>query len=218
MVRANFSTRFLVGSFEGFWGISSAAERKFEGFAGSLKVAGILRSFIAAVDQRKRKIIASQPGGSKAGGDSNRPSKKPQEFQPFSRTQQKNPWTSLVFQFLKIGPSSRVGLAETVQSTYWKKIPNPRNDSSIFHSSPVQEQSNPQNPPKTHRKSNASPKKPSTRSSKNFNQNLPVSPKFLQKKNWILLDDSKADKNIPNCSLTQLANWSVVRRLDSSIF
>ncbi len=55
----------------------------------------------------------------------------------------KNPWTSLVFQFLKIGPSSRVGLAETVQSTHWKKIPNPRNDSSIFHSSPVQEQSNP---------------------------------------------------------------------------
>jgi hypothetical protein len=39
-------------------------------------------------------------------------------------------------------------LAETVQSTHWKKIPNPQNDSSIFHSSPVQEQSNPQNPPK----------------------------------------------------------------------
>ncbi len=62
------------------------------------------------------------------------------------------------------------------------KKSNPRNDSSIFHSSPVQEQSNPTNPPKSHRKSNASPKKPSTRSSKNFNQNLPDSPKFLQKK------------------------------------
>ncbi len=87
-------------------------------------------------------------------------------------------------------------------------------------STPVQSKSNrtPQNPPKTHSKSNASPEKPSTRSSKNFNQNLPVSPKILQKKNWFLLDDSKADKNIPNCSLTQLANWSVVRRLDSSIF
>jgi hypothetical protein len=50
---------------------------KFEGFAGSLKVAGILGSFIAAVHPRRRKIIASKSGGSRAGGDSNRPSKKP---------------------------------------------------------------------------------------------------------------------------------------------
>jgi hypothetical protein len=63
-----------------------------------------------------------------------------------------------------------------------KKIPTHEIIHRFFHSSPVQEQSNPTNPPKTHSKSNASPKKPSTRSSKNSNQNLPVSPKFLQKK------------------------------------
>jgi hypothetical protein len=64
---------------------------KFEGFAGSLKVAGILRSFIAAGHPRRRKIIASKSGGSRAGGDSNRPGKKPQEFQALSRIQQKIP-------------------------------------------------------------------------------------------------------------------------------
>ncbi len=63
-----------------------------------------------------------------------------------------------------------------------EKSPNPRNDSSIFHSSPVQEQSTHTNPPKTHTKSNASLKKPSTRSSKNFNQNLAVSPKISAEK------------------------------------
>jgi hypothetical protein len=54
--------------------------------------------------------------------------------------QQKVSWTSLVFQFLKIGPSSRVGLAETVQSTHWKKIPT----HEMIHrfSTPVQSKSN----------------------------------------------------------------------------
>ncbi len=62
MVRAIFPLDFLAESFEGFWAISSAAEREFvsevEGIAGSLKVPGILGSFIAAVDPRKRNIIA----------------------------------------------------------------------------------------------------------------------------------------------------------------
>jgi hypothetical protein len=53
----------LAESFEGFWAISSAVERKFvsgiEGFAGSLKVAGILRNFIAAV-WRDPKLVETQ--------------------------------------------------------------------------------------------------------------------------------------------------------------
>jgi hypothetical protein len=95
MVRAIFPLDFLAESFEGFWASSSAAEKKFvrevEGFAGSLKVPGILGSFIAAVHPKRRKIIASKSGGSRAGGDSKRPSKKPQEFQPLSRIQRKSP-------------------------------------------------------------------------------------------------------------------------------
>jgi hypothetical protein len=109
-------------------------------FEGSLKVAGILRSFIAAV-WRDPKLVETQ---------------KEQRAPRISATfenQQKVSWTSLVIQFLKIGPSSRVGLAETVQSTHWKKkIPNPRNDSSIFHSTSVQEQSNPTKSSTTHSK------------------------------------------------------------------
>jgi hypothetical protein len=50
--QGNFSTRFLVGSFEGFWATSSAAERKFEGFAGSLKVAGV-SSLLSTREERK---------------------------------------------------------------------------------------------------------------------------------------------------------------------
>jgi hypothetical protein len=126
----------FFGGREGIWS-------EIEGFAGSLKVPGILGSFVAAVHPRRRKIIASKSGGSRAGGDSKPAEQKAPRIPDTFDNPEKIPWTSLVFQFLKIGPSSRVGLAENVQSTHWKKNPNPRNDSSIFHSSPVQEQSKP---------------------------------------------------------------------------
>jgi hypothetical protein len=108
----------LVGSFEGFWGISSAAERKFEGFAGSLKVAEFCGVSSLLSTREERKLLHHNPVEAKL-VETQRPSKK---TQPLSRTRAKNPWTSFVFQFLKIGPSSRVGLAETFQSTHWKNL------------------------------------------------------------------------------------------------
>ncbi len=99
---------------------------EFEGFAGSLKVAGILGSFVAAGHLRRRKIIASESGGSRAGGDSKPVEQKaPKIPATFKNPAKKIPRTSLVFQFLKIGPSSRAGLAETVQSSL-EKNPQPK--------------------------------------------------------------------------------------------
>jgi hypothetical protein len=83
---------------------------EIEGFAGSLKVAGILGSFIPAL---------------LSGGDSKGPSKN-----------SKNP------------------------SHFRKSSKNPQKIKCF-----------------------------SQKTLEKFNQNLPVSPKFLQKKNWLLLDD-----------------------------
>jgi hypothetical protein len=161
-----------------------------EGFAGSLKVAGILGSFIAAL---------LSDGDSKIG-------------------EQKAPRIPATFQFLKIGTSSRVGLAETIQSTHWKKSPT----YEMIHrfSTPVQSKSTqtPQSPPKTHSKIKCFSRKTLDSILEKFQSKLACFSEISAEKNWILLDDSKADKNIPNCSLTQLANWSVICRLDSSIF
>jgi hypothetical protein len=62
-----------------------------------LKVPGILRSFIAAVHPRRRKIIASKSGGSKAGGDS-KPTKQKAPRIPATFKNQQKSWTSLAFQ------------------------------------------------------------------------------------------------------------------------
>jgi hypothetical protein len=130
--QGNFSTRFfgwkfrgILGNFFGGWeGIWS----EIEGFAGFSKTPGILGSFIAAV-WRDPKLMETQRARVKT-------PKIPATF----KNPAKNPWTSLVFQFLKIGPSSRVGLAETVQSVHWKKIPT----HEMIHrfSTPVQSKSN----------------------------------------------------------------------------
>ncbi len=106
MVRAIFPLDFLAGSFEGFWAISSAAEREF-----GVKLKGLLGS------RKRLEFWGVSPllcGGSKAGGDSKR-AKSPKNSSHFRESSE-----------------SRVRLAETVQSTHWNKIPNPRNDSSIF--------------------------------------------------------------------------------------
>ncbi len=73
----------------------------------------------------------------------NRPSKKPQEFQPLSRISKKSLDKSRfpVPENLPFEPSW-VGRDCSIHPL--EKNPNPRNDSSIFHSSPVQEQSSPQ--------------------------------------------------------------------------
>jgi hypothetical protein len=83
----------------------------------------------------------------------NLPGKKPQEFQPLSRISKKKSLDKSRFlRLLKIGPSSRVGLTETVQSTHWKKIPT----HEMIHrfSTPVQSKSN-----RTPQKSSKNPQK-----------------------------------------------------------
>ncbi len=75
-----------------------------------------------------------------------------------------------------------------------KKNPNPRNDSSIFHSSPVQEQSNPQILQNSQKIKCFSQKILDSILGKFQSKLACFSENFCRKKNWILLDDSKADK------------------------
>jgi hypothetical protein len=137
MVRAIFPLDFLVGSFEGFWGISSAAEREFvseiEGFAGSLKVTGVLRSFIAAL---------------LSGEDSKPTEQKAPRIPATFKNSAKNPLDKSRFPAPENGPFEPSWVGRDCSIHPLEKNPNPRNDSSFIHSSPVQEQSNPQNPQK----------------------------------------------------------------------
>jgi hypothetical protein len=157
----------------------------------------------------KQKLVETQKG----------PSKKPLEFQPLSRISNKKFLAKSRLPVPENWPFEPSWLGRDCSfHQLWKKSPTHEMIHRFF--TPVQSKSNrtPQNPPKTHRKSMLLPKNPRLDPRKITIKTCLFLRNFCRKKNWILLDDSKADKNIPNYSLTQLANWSVVRRLDSSIF
>jgi hypothetical protein len=106
---------------------------KIEGFGGSLKVPGILGSFIAAL---------------LSGEDSKPTEQKAPRIPATFENQKKVPGQVSFSSSWKLALRAELGWPRLFNPPTGKKS-QPRNDSSNFHSSPVQEQSNPTNPPET---------------------------------------------------------------------
>jgi hypothetical protein len=124
---------------------------KFEGFAGSLKVPGILGSFIAAVHCSTREEGKSSHQNPMEAGlveTQTARAKSPKNSSYFRESSKKSFLGKSRFPLPENLPFEPSWVVRDCSIHPLEKIPNPRNDSSIFHSSPVQEQSNPQNSPK----------------------------------------------------------------------
>ncbi len=148
MVRANFSTRVfgwkfrgilgnLFGGWEGIW------EWNLKVLPGPWKclefweVSSLLSTAPPEKKENHRIKIQWKQGWWRLKPPEQKALRIPVTFENPAK---KASWASLVFHFLKICPSNRAGLSETVQSTHWKKSPT----HEMIHrfSTPVQSKSN----------------------------------------------------------------------------